>query len=188
MTTTTLAAAFREKTAFDREDLLLCAQGEVFGPENGRLPMPNLLMFDRIVSVSTDGGRHGLGQVVAEFDINPDLWFFKCHFAGDPVMPGCLGLDAMWQLLGFFLTWKGCPGRGRALGVGEVKFRGQVQPGVGLVRYIIDVRRVMERKNDTYGIADGVLEADGKPIYHVKNLRVGLFADLKDDTDETRMP
>ncbi|MGF1448214.1 MAG: 3-hydroxyacyl-[acyl-carrier-protein] dehydratase FabA [Opitutales bacterium] len=180
MTTTTLATSFREKTAFDREDLLLCAQGEVFGAENGRLPMPNLLMFDRIVSVAPEGGRHGLGQVVAEFDINPDLWFFKCHFVGDPVMPGCLGLDAMWQLLGFFLTWKGCPGRGRALGVGEVRFRGQVQPDAHLVRYIIDVRRVVERKF-TLGIGDGVLEADGQPIYHVEGLRVGLFTDLKDD-------
>jgi 3-hydroxyacyl-[acyl-carrier protein] dehydratase/trans-2-decenoyl-[acyl-carrier protein] isomerase len=177
-----LAATFRQKTSFDREDLLRCARGEIFGPENGKLPLPNMLMFDRISSVDREAGRHGLGQVVAEFDISPDLWFFQCHFMGDPVMPGCLGLDAMWQLLGFFLTWKGCKGRGRALGVGEVKFRGQVKPTVRQVRYTIDVRRVLERKF-TLGIGDGVLEADDKPIYYVEGLRVGLFTDLDDSED-----
>jgi len=166
-------------TRFDHEDLLACARGEMFGPGNAQLPAPPMLMFDRITSVSKDGGAHGKGQIIAELDIHRDLWFFDCHFIGDPVMPGCLGLDAMWQLVGFFLGWSGAPGRGRALGVGEVKFSGQVTPEVERIVYRIDFTRVILRKL-VMGIADGLLEADGKPIYEAKDLKVGLFnaADL----------
>jgi 3-hydroxyacyl-[acyl-carrier protein] dehydratase/trans-2-decenoyl-[acyl-carrier protein] isomerase len=166
-------------TRFDHEDLLACARGEMFGPGNAQLPAPPMLMFDRITSVSKDGGAQGKGQIIAELDIHRDLWFFDCHFIGDPVMPGCLGLDAMWQLVGFFLGWSGAPGRGRALGVGEVKFSGQVTPEVERIVYRIDFKRVILRKL-VMGIADGLLEADGKPIYEAKDLKVGLFnaADL----------
>ena len=133
-----------------------------------------MLMLDRITHISSEGGQHGKGQIVAELDINPDLWFFKCHFHGDPVMPGCLGLDAMWQLLGFFLGWRGNPGRGRALGAGEIKFTGQILPTASSVVYNIDVKRVIERKL-VMGIADGTIEVDGREIYTAKDLRVGLF-------------
>ncbi|MDB5483428.1 MAG: beta-hydroxyacyl-(acyl-carrier-protein) dehydratase FabA [Caulobacteraceae bacterium] len=167
------------KTWFDHDDLLACARGEMFGPGNAQLPAPPMLMFDRITAISAEGGSFGKGQVSAELDIRPDLWFFACHFIGDPVMPGCLGLDAMWQLVGFFLGWSGAPGRGRALGVGEVKFSGQVTPSVSRVVYKLDFKRVILRKL-VMGIADGVLEADGKPIYEARDLKVGLFnaADL----------
>jgi 3-hydroxyacyl-[acyl-carrier protein] dehydratase/trans-2-decenoyl-[acyl-carrier protein] isomerase len=166
-------------TRFELEDLLACGRGELFGPGNAQLPAPPMLMFDRITSITAKGGSHGKGALTAELDIRPDLWFFKCHFLGDPVMPGCLGLDAMWQLVGFFLGWSGGPGRGRALGVGEVKFGGQVTPSVGLVTYRIDFKKVIIRKL-VMGVADGVLEADGKPIYEARDLKVGLFnaADL----------
>ena len=166
-------------TSYDHEDLLRCARGEMFGPGNAQLPAPPMLMFDRITEIAKEGGAYGKGQIVAELDIRRDLWFFDCHFIGDPVMPGCLGLDAMWQLVGFYLGWSGAPGRGRALGVGEVKFSGQVTPKVGKVVYRIDFKRVILRKL-VMGIADGVLEADGKPIYEAKDLKVGLFnaADL----------
>jgi 3-hydroxyacyl-[acyl-carrier protein] dehydratase/trans-2-decenoyl-[acyl-carrier protein] isomerase len=166
-------------TRFDLEDLLACARGELFGPGNAQLPAPPMLMFDRITSIVGEGGSFGKGALTAELDIKPDLWFFKCHFLGDPVMPGCLGLDAMWQLVGFFLGWSGGPGRGRALGVGEVKFGGQVTPSVKLVTYRIDFKKVIIRKL-VMGVADGVLEADGKPIYEARDLKVGLFnaADL----------
>ena len=160
--------------AYSREDLLRCSRGELFGPGNAQLPAPNMLMIDRITHISETGGKYGKGELVAELDINPDLWFFACHFEGDPVMPGCLGLDAMWQLVGFFLGWSGGPGRGRALGVGEVKFTGQVTPDVKKVVYKIDLKRVIMRKL-VMGIADGVLEADGKAIYETKDLKVGLF-------------
>ncbi|PIB94386.1 3-hydroxyacyl-[acyl-carrier-protein] dehydratase FabA [Caulobacter sp. FWC2] len=163
-----------QKNAYTFEELLACGRGELFGPGNAQLPAPPMLMFDRIVRIESDGGKHGKGYVEAEFDINPDLWFFGCHFIGDPVMPGCLGLDAMWQLVGFFLGWSGGPGRGRALGVGEVKFTGQVTPDVKKVVYKIDLKRVIMRKL-VMGIADGVLEADGKAIYETKDLKVGLF-------------
>jgi 3-hydroxyacyl-[acyl-carrier protein] dehydratase/trans-2-decenoyl-[acyl-carrier protein] isomerase len=163
-----------QKNAYTFEELLACGRGDLFGPGNAQLPAPPMLMFDRIVRIESDGGKHGKGYVEAEFDINPDLWFFGCHFIGDPVMPGCLGLDAMWQLVGFFLGWSGGPGRGRALGVGEVKFTGQVTPDVKKVVYKIDLKRVIMRKL-VMGIADGVLEADGKPIYETKDLKVGLF-------------
>jgi 3-hydroxyacyl-[acyl-carrier protein] dehydratase/trans-2-decenoyl-[acyl-carrier protein] isomerase len=164
---------------FELEDLLACARGDMFGPGNAQLPAPPMLMFDRITAISAQGGAYGKGQVIAEMDVHRDLWFFDCHFIGDPVMPGCLGLDAMWQLVGFFLGWSGAPGRGRALGVGEVKFKGTVTPKVSKVVYRIDLKRVILRKL-VMGIGDGVLEADGKPIYEAKDLRVGLFnaADL----------
>lgn len=165
---------FRTKNAFNHEDLLNCGHGRLFGAGNARLPLPPMLMFDRIVHISETGGAHGKGQVIAEFDIKPDLWFFACHFEGDPVMPGCLGLDALWQLTGFFLGWRGLPGRGRALGVGEVKFTDQVLPSTKLVRYTVDVKRVRAGKL-VLGIADGKLEADGKVIYEVGDMRVGLF-------------
>jgi 3-hydroxyacyl-[acyl-carrier protein] dehydratase/trans-2-decenoyl-[acyl-carrier protein] isomerase len=166
------------KDSYTYEELLACGRGEMFGPGNAQLPTPPMLMMDRILEISATGGKHGKGFIVAELDINPELWFFACHFIGDPVMPGCLGLDAMWQLVGFFLGWSGAPGKGRALGVGEVKFTGQVTPVVKKLTYRIDLKRVIIRKL-VMGIADGVMEADGKPIYEAHDLRVGLF-DPKD--------
>jgi 3-hydroxyacyl-[acyl-carrier protein] dehydratase / trans-2-decenoyl-[acyl-carrier protein] isomerase len=160
--------------SFDRAQLLDCAHGGLFGEGNARLPSPPMLMFDRITAVEPDTGRYGKGLLCAELDIRPDLWFFGCHFSGDPVMPGCLGLDAMWQLAGFYLPWLGEPGRGRALGVGEVKFSGQVLPDARLVRYEIHVRRVMRGKLALV-IADGDTFVDGRKIYVAKDLRVGLF-------------
>lgn len=151
----------------------------MFGPGNAQLPMPNMLMIDRVTSITVDGGSYGKGQVVAELDINPEQWFFDCHFVGDPVMPGCLGLDAMWQLVGFFLAWKGNPGHGRALGSGEVKFFGQVLPSAKKVAYEINFKRVIERKL-VMGIADGAMFVDGREIYTAKDLRVGLFTSTKD--------
>ena len=163
-----------QKSSYTFDELLACGRGEMFGPGNAQLPVPPMLMFDRIVRIESEGGKYGKGYVEAEFDINPDLWFFACHFIGDPVMPGCLGLDAMWQLVGFFLGWSGSPGRGRALGVGEVKFSDQVLPSVKLVEYGIDFKRVFRSKL-VLGIADGWLKADGRTIYEAKDLRVGLF-------------
>jgi 3-hydroxyacyl-[acyl-carrier protein] dehydratase/trans-2-decenoyl-[acyl-carrier protein] isomerase len=160
--------------AYEYEDLLACGRGELFGEGNPQLPLPPMLMFDRISSVSETGGENDKGQIVAELAVRPDLWFFECHFKGDPVMPGCLGLDALWQLLGFFLGWSGGEGRGRALGVGEVKFSGMVTPAVRRVEYVVDLRRVIRRKL-TLGIGDGVMKADGEVIYQAKDLRVGLF-------------
>jgi 3-hydroxyacyl-[acyl-carrier protein] dehydratase/trans-2-decenoyl-[acyl-carrier protein] isomerase len=163
-----------DKSAFTRDELLLAGTGQLFGPDRARLPMPPMLMVDRITSITADGGPHGLGQVVAELDIQPDLWFFKCHFESDPVMPGCLGLDAMWQLIGFFLCWRGGLGRGRALGVGEVKFTGQVLPTAKLVTYTVDMKRVILRRL-RMGIADATLDVDGRRIYTATDLKVGLF-------------
>jgi len=160
---------------FDKEDLIKCGHGEPF-PGSMRLPINEMLMFDRVTHIADDDGLYGKGSLVAELDINPDLWFFKCHFQGDPVMPGCLGLDALWQLLGFYLGWTGAPGRGRALGVGSVKFTGQVQPDAKLVQYRIDIRRVMARQI-TLGIANGVMLVDGKVAYETEDLRVTLFTD-----------
>lgn len=160
--------------AFNYEDLLRCARGEMFGPGNAQLPMPSMLMFDRIIHISEEGGAFNKGEVIAEMEIKPDLWFFDCHFPGDPVMPGCLGLDAMWQLLGFYLAWRGGLGHGRALGVGEVKFTGQVTPKNKLVSYHIDLKRIIMRKL-VMGIADGSMAVDGREIYSAKDLRVGLF-------------
>jgi 3-hydroxyacyl-[acyl-carrier protein] dehydratase/trans-2-decenoyl-[acyl-carrier protein] isomerase len=161
-------------SSFEREDLLKCGHGEMFGPGNARLPIGNMIMMDRITSISDDGGQFGKGEIIAELDINPDLWFFDCHFPTDPVMPGCLGLDAMWQIVGFYLGWRGNKGRGRALGSGEVKFTGQVLPTAKKVTYHIELKRVIERKL-VMGIADGTVSVDGRVIYTAKDLRVGLF-------------
>ncbi len=162
------------KSSFLYDDLIACGQGKLFGAGNAQLPLPPMLMFDRITQVSATEGSAGLGKIVAEFDIKPDLWFFPCHFEGDPVMPGCLGLDALWQLTGFFLGWLGEPGRGRALGVGEVKFSGMVTPKVKTVTYEVDVTRLILRKLKL-AVANGVMKADGEPIYHVTDMKVGLF-------------
>jgi len=162
------------RSSFEYEDLIACARGELFGMGNAQLPLPPMLMFDRIGAIAEDGGAHGKGMVRAELAIRPDLWFFPCHFKGDPVMPGCLGLDALWQMLGFFLGWLGSPGRGRALSVGEVKFSGMVVPSVKTVEYGIDLKRVMRSKL-VLGIADGWLKADGETIYKASDLKVGLF-------------
>jgi 3-hydroxyacyl-[acyl-carrier protein] dehydratase/trans-2-decenoyl-[acyl-carrier protein] isomerase len=169
-----VAALAAKASSFDFAALIECAKGRLFGAGNAQLPMPPMLMFDRITHISDEGGAHGKGQIVAELDVKPDLWFFKCHFEGDPVMPGCLGLDALWQMVGFFLGWKGGPGKGRALGVGEVKFTGQVLPEAKLVTYVIDLKRVIMRKL-VLGIADGTMLVDGTPVYEAKDLRVGLF-------------
>ena len=160
--------------SFSREELLKSGRGELYGPENAQLPLPNMLMMDRITLITDHGGAHGKGEIVAELDVTPDLWFFACHFQGDPVMPGCLGLDAMWQLLGFYLCWLGAPGKGRALGVGEVKFTGQVLPTAKKVTYRINLKRVIMRKL-VLGIADATMAVDGKVIYEAADLRVGLF-------------
>lgn len=162
------------RTSFDYEDLLACGRGELFGEGNAQLPLPPMLMFDRITEISEEGGENGKGHVRAELDVKPDLWFFPVHFKGDPVMPGCLGLDAMWQLVGFYLGWLGAPGRGRALGLGELKFTGQVLPTMKKVVYGIDFKRVM-RSRLVLGIADGWLAADGEVIYRAHDLKVGLF-------------
>ncbi|ABG40527.1 MAG: beta-hydroxydecanoyl-ACP dehydratase [Alteromonadaceae bacterium] len=162
--------------SFTKEELLACSRGELFGPGNSQLPAPNMLMMDRIVKISEEDGEHGKGVIIAELDITPDLWFFDCHFPGDPVMPGCLGLDAMWQLVGFFLGWCGGPGKGRALGVGEVKFSGQILPTAKKVTYKIDMKRVIKRKL-FMGIGDGEVSVDGRVIYQAKDLKVGLFQD-----------
>ncbi|MCJ8144592.1 3-hydroxyacyl-[acyl-carrier-protein] dehydratase FabA [Ancylobacter sp. A5.8] len=162
------------QTSFSYDELLACGRGELFGEGNAQLPLPPMLMFDRITEISETGGANGKGFIRAELDVNPDLWFFACHFKGDPVMPGCLGLDAMWQLVGFYLGWLGSSGRGRALATGEVKFTGQVLPTVKKVVYGIDFKRVMRSKL-VLGIADGWLEADGEVIYRASDLKVGLF-------------
>jgi len=161
-------------SSFEKDELLKCGSGEMFGAGNAQLPVGNMLMIDRITNISVDGGEFGKGEIIAELDINPDLWFFDCHFPGDPVMPGCLGLDAMWQLVGFFLGWKGNKGRGRALGSGEVKFTGQILPTAKKVTFRITLKRVIERKL-VMGIANGSVSVDGREIYTASDLRVGLF-------------
>ena len=166
--------AFVPQSQYDKAELAACGMGELFGSGNAQLPVDKMLMVDRITHISSDGGQAGKGELIAELDIHPDLWFFDCHFPGDPVMPGCLGLDAMWQLVGFFLGWRGNPGRGRALGSGEVKFTGQILPIHSLVRYNIQMKRVIERKL-VMGIADGSVSVDGDVIYTASDLRVGLF-------------
>jgi 3-hydroxyacyl-[acyl-carrier protein] dehydratase/trans-2-decenoyl-[acyl-carrier protein] isomerase len=164
----------QRKSSYNYDELIACGRGELFGPGNAQLPLPPMLMFDRITEITDDGGEYGKGSIIAELDVNPELWFFRCHFEGDPVMPGCLGLDAVWQLVGFYLGWLGGPGHGRALGSGQVKFSGQVTPDVKLVRYEVDLKRVISRKL-YMGIADGRVLADDKEIYLTKDLRVGLF-------------
>jgi 3-hydroxyacyl-[acyl-carrier protein] dehydratase/trans-2-decenoyl-[acyl-carrier protein] isomerase len=164
------------QNSFSYEELIKCGNGELFGPGNAQLPKPPMLMLDRIISITKDGGKYGKGEIIAELDINPDLWFFKCHFNEDPVMPGCLGLDAMWQLIGFYLGWIGGPGRGRAIGTGEVKYTGQVFPTAKKITYRIDLSRVIARKLYV-GVADATMEVDGKTIYSAKDLKVGLFTD-----------
>ncbi|RUO31783.1 3-hydroxyacyl-[acyl-carrier-protein] dehydratase FabA [Aliidiomarina sedimenti] len=165
-----------KQSSYTKEELLACSRGEMFGPGNSQLPAPNMLMMDRVTEMNDDGGDFGKGYVEAELDIHPDLWFFACHFPGDPVMPGCLGLDAMWQLLGFFLACSGGPGRGRALGVGEVKFTGQILPTAKKVTYHIHMKRVIKRSL-YMGVGDGEVRVDGRTIYTAKDLKVGLFTD-----------
>lgn len=162
------------RNSYSREDLELCGTGDLFGPQTAKLPTGNMLMVDRIADINADGGEHGKGSITAELDINPDLWFFDCHFVGDPVMPGCLGLDALWQLCGFFLAWSGCEGKGRALGSGAVKFTGQILPTASKVTYRLDMKRVIARKLSMV-IADGSVSVDGRVIYTAEDLKVGLF-------------
>lgn len=166
--------SFTHQSAFSKEELIDCGHSRLFGIGNAQLPIDNMLMLDRITHVSLEGGAHGKGELRAELDIHPDLWFFRCHFPGDPVMPGCLGLDAMWQLVGFFLAWKGNQGRGRALGAGEIKFTGEILPTAKKVTYQLDLKRIIERKL-ILGIADGTVAVDGTVIYTAKDLRVGLY-------------
>ena len=164
-----------QKNNYNLEELISCAKGEMFGEGNPQLPMPPMLMFDRITKITENGGDNGKGLVIAELDIKPDLWFFKCHFEGDRVMPGCLGLDAMWQLVGFFLGWTGEPGKGRALGVNSVKFTGEVLKNIKMATYEINMKRILRKEGTTVGLANGTLGADGKIIYRAENLKVGLF-------------
>ena len=168
--------AFSPKNSYSKEELLDCANGNLFGEDNGRLPTPNMLMFDRITKISDSEGKYKKGKIIAELDVNPDLWFFDCHFKGDPVMPGCLGLDAMWQLVGFYLCWLGNPGRGRALGASEVKFFGQVLPTAKKVTLTIDMKRILNL-DLTVGIGEGSMLVDDREIYTAKGLKVGLFKD-----------
>jgi 3-hydroxyacyl-[acyl-carrier protein] dehydratase / trans-2-decenoyl-[acyl-carrier protein] isomerase len=167
----------RRHNSYAYEELIECGKGELFGPGNAQLPLPPMLMFDRITTIRDTGGKYDRGLMIAELDIKPDQWFFQCHFEGDPVMPGCLGLDAMWQLVGFFLAWKGGLGHGRALGGNEIQFTGQVTPDKKLVTYKVDVRRIINRSL-VMGIADATMDIDGEEIYSGKNLRVGLFIDV----------
>jgi 3-hydroxyacyl-[acyl-carrier protein] dehydratase/trans-2-decenoyl-[acyl-carrier protein] isomerase len=169
---------FEPKSSYGYDDLIACGHGELFGPGNARLPLPPMLMFDRITKISLDGGAHGKGQIVAELDVKPDLWFFACHFESDPVMPGCLGLDALWQMCGFWLGWTGAKGSGRALGLGELKLTGQVLPENKLVTYTVDIKRMINRRL-VLGMADGKMEVDGKLIYEATDMKVGLFDNPK---------
>ena len=164
-----------KKNSYSYDDLITCGNGELFGPGNAKLPLPPMLMFDRITNINDNNGIFNKGSLKAELDIKKDLWFFDCHFKGDPVMPGCLGLDAMWQLVGFYLGWLGNPGKGRALGVGTVKFTGEVLQNVKLVKYVINMKKVMSPGGTTVGLANGVVLADDKKIYSADNLKVGLF-------------
>ncbi len=164
-----------QKNSFTYEELIACGKGELFGEGNAKLPLPPMLMFDRITKIDNKSGEFKKGIIKAELDIKDNLWFFDCHFQGDPVMPGCLGLDAMWQLVGFFLGWTGEPGKGRALGVNSVKFTGEVLKKVKMARYEINMKRILKKEETTVGLANGILSADGKVIYRAENLKVGLF-------------
>ena len=164
-----------KKNSYSYDDLITCGNGDLFGPGNAKLPLPPMLMFDRITEINENNGTFNKGSLKAELDIKNDLWFFDCHFNGDPVMPGCLGLDAMWQLVGFYLGWIGNPGKGRALGVGNVKFTGEVLQNVKLVKYEIDMKKIMSPGGTTVGLANGIVLADGKKIYSADSLKVGLF-------------
>jgi len=165
---------FTPKSSYNKDELIDCGYGRMFGPGNAKLPVGNMLMLDRIIEINDHGGEHDKGQIIAELDVRPDLWFFECHFPDDPVMPGCLGLDAMWQLVGFYLGWRGNLGKGRALGAGEVKFSGEILPTASKVTYEISLSRIIERKL-VMGIADGTVAVDGRIIYTTKGLKVGLF-------------
>ena len=171
---TDLAQTLR-KAQYSYQELLECAHGRLFGEGNAKLPLPPMLMFDRIVSISESGGRHGKGEIIAELDIKPDLWFFRCHFEGDPVMPGCLGLDALWQLVGFFLGWLDQPGKGRAISTGACTFRGQILPETKLVTFKLDIKRLITRRL-RLAIADGLVLADGETVFEAEDLRVGVFS------------
>ena len=165
---------FTPKSSYSYEDIIQCGEGKLFGPGNAQLPLPNMLMFDRITHISSEGGAHGKGQVIAELDVKPDLWFFDCHFQGDPVMPGCLGLDALWQLTGFYLGWTGAPGSGRAIGLGELKLSKQILPENKKVTYTVDIKRFINRRL-ILGVADGRVEVDGEIACEVSDMKVGLF-------------
>ena len=169
--------SFTHKSSFSYEELIECGKSNIFGPGNAQLPAPPMLMFNRITQVSTTGGKFEKGEIVAEMDVNPELWFFKCHFLGDPIMPGCLGLDALWQMLGFYLGWLGYPGRGRALGVGEIKFVEEVKPDKKLITYKVNIKRAKNKKGLSIGYGDGQIIHEDKIIYHANDLKVGLFND-----------
>ena len=164
-----------KKNSYSYDELINCGNGGLFGPGNAQLPAPPMLMFDRITQVNKDGGMHGKGEIIAELDIKPDLWFFECHFLGDPVMPGCLGLDALWQMLGFYLGWLGYPGKGRALGVGEIKFVEEIKPDKQLIQYKVNIKKSMSKKGFSIGYGDGQIIHQDKIIYHANDLKVGLF-------------
>ena len=167
--------SFTPQSSYSYEEIIECGKGNLFGPGNAQLPAPPMLMFDRITKVNKDGGMHGKGEIIAELDIKPDLWFFECHFLGDPVMPGCLGLDALWQMLGFYLGWLGYPGKGRALGVGEIKFVEEIKPDKQLIKYKVNMKKSMSKKGFSIGYGDGQIIHQDKIIYHANDLKVGLF-------------
>ncbi len=166
---------FTPQSSYSYEEIIECGKGNLFGKGNAQLPVPPMLMFDRITNVNKDGGVHGKGEITAELDINEDLWFFKCHFLGDPIMPGCLGLDALWQMLGFYLGWLGYPGKGRALGVGEIKFVEEIKPDKELIKYKVSLKKSLNKKGLSIGYGDGQIIHKEKIIYHANDLRVGLF-------------
>ena len=166
---------FTPQSSYSYEEIIECGKGNLFGKGNAQLPAPPMLMFDRITNVNKDGGVHGKGEITAELDINEDLWFFKCHFLGDPIMPGCLGLDALWQMLGFYLGWLGYPGKGRALGVGEIKFVEEIKPDKELIKYRVSLKKSLNKKGLSIGYGDGQIIHKEKIIYHANDLRVGLF-------------